>query len=359
MTTGPVPITKSPLYESVFGTSDNELSELSEAEVLPKGTRTRPQKGDNTKQLAQSNKTARRGKARKIVESDAESVDIAPRRPITLGEGSKTQLDSKATANPLGSKRHSIRVPRNEDLSIVEASRPNEFSEKSRAARGAGPTGLAVVEPKRTRGRPREVAVKQDLDRTAPEKQDPKRGTRKRPIDDNDEDGSPLGRTNKRCHLEHANGDAMVRKPSARTAAMLESPKKAAPLARRYHRKDRTSSPPIVDSSDPVVDFDDVPHSADKETIHNGRRRVSLMKKKDGKKVQRKPMAIRKVTEPVTYEIRDVDDQVPPKVGGKAEQERNRKLVNEENERPSDTSDNIEVTHRLYETKPRSLSISC
>ncbi|KDQ33546.1 hypothetical protein PLEOSDRAFT_164365 [Pleurotus ostreatus PC15] len=350
---GPVPITKSPLYESVFGTSDNELSELSEVEVLPKGTRTRPQKGDNTKQLPQSSKTARRGKARKIVQSDAGSVDIAPRRPDTLGEGSKTQLHSKATANPFGS----ICVPRNEDLSIVEASRPNEFSEKPGAARGAGPTGLAVVEPKRTRGRPREVAaeaqpVKQDLDRTAPEKHDPRRGTRKRPIDDHDEDGSPPGRAIKRRHLEHANGDAMVRKPSARTAAMLESPKKAAPLARRYHRKDRISSPAIVDSSDPVVDFDDVPHSAVKETIHNGRRRVSLMKKKDVKKVQRKPVAIQKKTDPATYEVQDEDDQVPAKVGGNPKQERNRKLVNDENERPSDTSDNKEVPLPLPPTPP-------
>ncbi|KAF9500387.1 hypothetical protein BDN71DRAFT_1585915 [Pleurotus eryngii] len=356
--TGPVPIAKSPLYESVFGSSDDELSELSEAEVIPKGTRTRPPKGDKTKQLAQSNKTARGGKARKIVESDAERVDNAPRRPNALGEGSKTQLDSKATANTLGSKRHSIRVPRTEDLSIVEASRPKEFSEKSAAARGAGPTGPADVERKRTRGRPLEVAaeaqpVGQDLDRTTPEvKQDPKRGTRKRPIDDHDEDGSPPGRANKRRRLEHANGDAMVRKPSARTAAMLESPKKAAPRARRYHRKDRTSSPAMIDSSDPVVDFDDVPHSADKETIHSGRRRVSLMKKKDGKKVQRKPVANRKVTEPATYEIRDEDDQVPPKAGGKAKQGRNRKLVNEENERPSDTSDNIEVPLPLPPTPP-------
>ncbi|KAG5219744.1 hypothetical protein IMY05_C4777000600 [Salix suchowensis] len=352
--TGPVPIAKSPLYESVFGSSDDELSELSEAEVIPKGTRTRPPKGDKTKHKG--------GKARKIVESDAERVDNAPRRPNALGEGSKTQLDSKATANTLGSKRHSIRVPRTEDLSIVEASRPKEFSEKSAAARGAGPTGPADVERKRTRGRPLEVAaeaqpVGQDLDRTTPEvKQDPKRGTRKRPIDDHDEDGSPPGRANKRRRLEHANGDAMVRKPSVRTAAMLESPKKAAPRARRYHRKDRTSSPAMIDSSDPVVDFDDVPHSADKETIHSGRRRVSLMKKKDGKKVQRKPVANRKVTEPATYEIRDEDDQVPPKAGGKAKQGRNRKLVNEENERPSDTSDNIEepsfLKKRLAENLP-------
>ncbi|KAF4603884.1 hypothetical protein EYR38_004300 [Pleurotus pulmonarius] len=352
--TGPVPV-NSPLYESVFGTSDDELSEISEPEVLPKGTRTRPPKGDNTKHLVQTNKTARRGKARKIVESDAESISAVLDRPNALGNsGPKT--NSKA----LDSQRKSFRVPPTEDTPTVEAPRPKEFSEKSGAA--LGPVdGPGDVEPKKTRGRPRRVVAeapptKQDSDQTTHEaKQDPKQDARKRPIVDRDEDRLPPSPANKRRRLENTNADVMIRKPSARTAAMLESPKKAAALARRYRRKDRISSPAIVGSSDPVVDFDDVPHSAVNATINSGRRRASLMKKKDGKNVQRKPVTARKLMEPAAYVTRDEDDQDSLKVGGKAKQEGNRKLGNKKNEKPNGTdtaSDNIEVPFPLPPTPP-------
>ncbi|KAJ8517544.1 hypothetical protein ONZ45_g5281 [Pleurotus djamor] len=274
---GPLMIqNKSPLYESVFGSSDSELSDPDEYDAA-----TSRRKG-TVKQRAR--------KTRKIVESDIESCTESVTIPRTTHPAQKSdrapKLSPKKPAKPTVTKASTpkkalpTRRPASPKLSAALTALPTKKEQKSKKEPATPETtrsGYDISSPlKRTR-------PSDDVGDDEPEKK------RQR--------GNPRGKV------------TPVRKQSTRTAAMLEVPKKPVPAAKRYCYKGRASSPIPDSSRSDLIDFDELPQSSITKVAE---RHVTKMKAKNGEK--NKPAQVVTEKKPVVQSSKVVESKVVTKI---------------------------------------------